>query len=41
MHITPIYDFSLYNYHYYLVACALTLQEIVETLECITTLVIR
>jgi hypothetical protein len=27
--------FSLYNYHYYIVDCAFTLQEFIETLECI------
>jgi hypothetical protein len=36
--IPPPLGFLLYNYHYYLVACAFTLQEFVETLECITTL---
>jgi hypothetical protein len=34
VHTTPL-EFSLYNYHYCIVDCAFTLQEFIETLECI------
>jgi hypothetical protein len=35
---TASLGFLLYNYHYYIVDCAVMLQEFIETLECITTL---
>jgi hypothetical protein len=36
----PPIGFSLHDYHYYLVDCTFTLQEFIETLECIITLCI-
>jgi hypothetical protein len=36
--IPPPLGFLLYNCHYVIVDCAFTLQEFIETLECITLL---